>query len=64
MKNLRFMSLKKQRLIPRCMYVSICVCVCVCGGGGAEGGWGGGVTGVIMVRVFESVFRNLHHSYT
>ena len=33
--------------------------VCVCVGGG-----GGGVTGVILIRVCESVFQNLPYSYT
>ena len=32
------------------------------GGGGGVGGWK--VTGVIVVRVCEPVFRNLPHSYT
>ena len=31
---------------------------------GGGGGGGGQVTGVIVVRVFEPVFRNLPHSYT
>ena len=39
----------------------MCVCVCVCGGGG---GGGGSVTGVIVVLVFEPIFRHLPHSYT
>ena len=33
------------------------------GGWGGEGAGGGCVTGVIVVRVFEPVFRNLTHSY-
>ena len=36
----------------------LCVCVCVWGGGG-----GVEVTGIIVVWVFEPVFRNLPHSY-
>ena len=31
------------------------------GGGGVGGGGGGGNLGVIVVRVFEPVFRNLPH---
>ena len=43
----------------------MCVCVCGGGGGGARGGGGAGVvTGIILVRVCEPIFRNLPHSYT
>ena len=39
--------------------------VCVCRGGGGGGGGGGGADrGIIVVQVFEPVFRNLPHSYT
>ena len=46
------------------------VCVCVWGGGGRGGGkgccteWVMGNFGVIVVRVCETEFRNLPHSYT